>query len=451
MGTHKMGAEWFDACSSLVAFCKFSEAEPDRILEFQNILVRLFSMLHAAALGEIEESGDNAYETTRAFNMELIDAGSIDEGSLRALINSEAKVELIFQWIQQLIVYNIRTEVLNIPPPILSRSFQEIATGMVHFHDAMKISTVPFPFPYAQTCDALLLLHWCIVPFICSQWVTRPWFAALFCFIQVFTLWTLNLIAVELENPFGTDPNDIDGEAMQLAMNSALRLLLKSSTKRIPTLDTMGTSQSMLVELAVSEGHMRATSSFNTVLCSIDGDEKFKVSARRRNFRGSDGAQSSIRLTTARNDTSVVERFRPVALGRIRSSGDSTGSVNREGFGRQSAPTYDQDGRVGLVSEAAERIGSQQGHWEPVPNGESVAIAQAVAPERKETDWPIRPDRVDEVGQFSENKLPDVTSNRLVEIFEQIDLIEDPLDGDPDHSDSACREADVLRESSAKK
>merc|ERR1712032_1358952 len=189
-----------------------------------------------------------------------------------------------------------------------------------------------------------------------------------------------------------------------------------------------GTSQSMLVELAVSEGHMRATSSFNTVLCSIDGDEKFKVSARRRNFRGSDGAQSS-----------------------IRSSGGSTGSVNRDGFSPQSAPTYDQDGRVGLVSEAAERIGSQQGPWEPVPNGESVAIAQAVAPERKETDWSIRPDGVDGVDQFSENKLPDVTSNRLVEIFEQIDLIEDPLDGDPDHSDSACREADVLRESSAKK
>merc|ERR1719265_2055108 len=55
--THKMGAEWFDACSSLMAFCKHSDADREIILKFQNLLVRLFSMLHAAALGEIEDCG----------------------------------------------------------------------------------------------------------------------------------------------------------------------------------------------------------------------------------------------------------------------------------------------------------------------------------------------------------------------------------------------------------
>merc|ERR1719316_1174800 len=48
---HKMGAEWFDACSSLVAFCKHAATDAEtqeKVLRFQNTLIRLFSMLHAA-------------------------------------------------------------------------------------------------------------------------------------------------------------------------------------------------------------------------------------------------------------------------------------------------------------------------------------------------------------------------------------------------------------------
>merc|ERR1711879_577484 len=138
-------------------------------------------MLHAAALGEIEDCGDgDDYEQSIAFRADLIDADSIDEATLLAIQHSDAKVELIFRWVQQLVVANMKTGVLSIPAPILSRSFQEIATGMVHFHDAMKISTVPFPFPYAQTCDCLLLMHWFIVPFVVSQWVQNPWWAGIF-------------------------------------------------------------------------------------------------------------------------------------------------------------------------------------------------------------------------------------------------------------------------------
>lgn len=233
--THKMGAEWFDSCSSLVAFCKASTAAPEVVTEFENLLVRLFSMLHAAALGEIEDSTLEDVDTN-AFKMDLIDPEAIDEASIMHIKQCDAKVELIFQWIQQLVVKNIKTGVLAIPPPILSRAFQEIASGMVHFHDAMKISSVPFPFPYAQTCDCLLLLHWGLVPFVVSQWVDHEWWAGIFSFMQVFALWVLNFIAMELENPFGTDANDIDGESMQRVMNNNLRLLLHPHTKQVPHL-----------------------------------------------------------------------------------------------------------------------------------------------------------------------------------------------------------------------
>ncbi|CAK0877820.1 unnamed protein product, partial [Prorocentrum cordatum] len=137
---------------ALIAFCKHAPPSKDfEVAVFQNTLVRLFSMLHSAALGDVEDCSDRMdVSAFQAFQMELIDAAAIDEQSLNVIRQSEAKVELIFQWIQQLIVENISTGVMSIPPPILTRSFQEMASGMVHFHNALKISTVPFPFPYAQ-------------------------------------------------------------------------------------------------------------------------------------------------------------------------------------------------------------------------------------------------------------------------------------------------------------
>ena len=36
------------------------------------------------------------------------------------------------------------------PPPILSRVYQELSNAMLGFNSAMKVATTPFPFPYAQ-------------------------------------------------------------------------------------------------------------------------------------------------------------------------------------------------------------------------------------------------------------------------------------------------------------
>lgn len=234
--THQMRAEWFDGCSALIAFCAHSKADQELILNFQNRLVRLFSMLHAMALAEIEDSSTNEIDDVNAFKYGLIDVESIDPQSIKALKNCESKVELTFQWIQLLVVENISTGVLSIPPPILSRCFQEMANGMVQFHEAMKISFIPFPFPYAQTCDCLLVLHLLVTPFVVCQWVTHPFWAFVFSFIQVFILWSLNMIAVELENPFGMDANDIDGLHMQEELNQHLLLLMRPYARRTPQL-----------------------------------------------------------------------------------------------------------------------------------------------------------------------------------------------------------------------
>ncbi|CAK0809832.1 unnamed protein product [Prorocentrum cordatum] len=310
--THSMGAEWFDACSSLVAFSL--HAPPALHLEvavFQNLLVRLFSMLHSAALGDVEDSsGGLDISAYRAFQMELIDAAGIDGQSLDCIRTSHSKVELIFHWIQQLIVESVGTGVMCIPPPILARALEEMASGLVHFHHALKISVVPFPFPYAQTCDIMLLMHWMMVPLIVCQWVSKWYLAFIFAFIQVFTLQALNLISMELEHPFGTDPNDIDAEQMQKSMNAHLRLLLRESTKRTPTL--RHDDQKALL-LRVAEPDEGTLCSFFDVWMALDDDntvfrrgDPSEESGRRLSSRQSKNSWRS-NLSSRSKDSAPVE------------------------------------------------------------------------------------------------------------------------------------------------
>lgn len=284
--THMMRAEWFDAASAIVAFCAHSKQTKEKIERFKHILVRLFSMLHAASMAELEDST----EDIQAFKFELIDADALDSVTLQTVMKSGDRVELLFSWIQLLIVENIDSGVLSIPPPILSRSFQEIANGMVAFHDAMQISYTPFPFPYAQTCDLLLILHWLIVPFVTTQWVQYPFWAFVFVFVQVFILWSLNFIAVEIENPFGSDANDLDGHHMQLEMNRQLTLLLQPSTMRSPTL-----RRDFRIDRNEHTVFLKQERCFNDIWASFDGRatptsrEKMKFSKREfprdRSFR----------------------------------------------------------------------------------------------------------------------------------------------------------------------
>jgi hypothetical protein len=233
-----MRAEWFNACISLVAYCKHSDASDETVAAFRNTLVRLMSMLNACALAELEEINchPEAVEDITAFDFDLIDPLGIDMRSLVSLKDSDSKVELLFFWIQALLVENIRTGVLSIPAPILSRTFHQLGNGWIAFNDAIKVSYIAFPFPYAQTCEVVLALHWAVVPFVVVHWVTHPAWAFVFALIQVFILWALNFIAVEIENPFGKDANDLDGQHMQDEFNRHLMLLLQKETLRVPQL-----------------------------------------------------------------------------------------------------------------------------------------------------------------------------------------------------------------------
>mmetsp|Transcript_42967 Transcript_42967/g.115490 ORF Transcript_42967/g.115490 Transcript_42967/m.115490 type:complete len:712 (-) Transcript_42967:122-2257(-) len=265
---HRLQAEWLDACSATIAFTKHSSVEAIVVTEFKHLVVRLFSLLHMFALAYIEGCDD--LEEIAAHDLELIDPDGLDQDTwnyVRQCRSSAGRVTMVFQWIQAAIVENISTGVLSIPAPILSRVFQELANGMVALHDAHKISAIPFPFPYAQTCDALLVTHSCVTPFVTCSKMSDPYWACLMAFIQVFILWSLNYIAVEIEHPFGGDPNDIDSTTLQLDMNLNLLLLLHPACDRTPVLSSKAKIQGLVkMGRAASHGLQEELRTYNEVL-----------------------------------------------------------------------------------------------------------------------------------------------------------------------------------------
>jgi predicted membrane chloride channel (bestrophin family) len=119
------------------------------------------------------------------------------------------KLLCVAAWITEGVTRMSVTQKLSIPGPILSRFYQEMSNGMLGFNQAFKVTFVPFPFPFAQILAALLSLFCLICPIMVVQMTRGRFVPPMLCFVAIFGYWNLNMIAVELENPFGDDPNDL--------------------------------------------------------------------------------------------------------------------------------------------------------------------------------------------------------------------------------------------------
>eukprot|EP00439_Symbiodinium_sp_Y106_P085711 s327_g29.t1 len=229
---HQMRGEYFDSVSCLVSFSQSTlEAKPAEVLQFRQTLVRLVSHMHESALDEIAGCRDR---------FPTIDKCSLDDETLRFTATCQDKygwnrVLSLQHMIQVLITHHIHTGVLNIPPPILSRVYQTLSRGLVNLLNAVKIKDTSFPFPWAQMITCLLAVHTVYTPFIIVSITTSLYWALPVSFVPIFGMIALNLVASELEMPFGTDENDLPLHHFQREMNQSLLLLLHERSDHIPS------------------------------------------------------------------------------------------------------------------------------------------------------------------------------------------------------------------------
>ncbi|CAE8710095.1 unnamed protein product [Polarella glacialis] len=145
--------------------------------------------------------------------------------------------EVIVNWIQRLVIQANDSLVIDVPAPILSRVFQELGSGVVSFTNAKKLRDVPFPFPYAQLISCMLFVHWLFTPVFAAYAIESGEWAGVMSFFVTMSFWSLYYIALEIDQPFGEDPNDLPIHKIQQDWNNSLLTLLLSCSKRVPTFE----------------------------------------------------------------------------------------------------------------------------------------------------------------------------------------------------------------------
>jgi len=231
--SHDMRTRFYEACSNIVALGHgYSSTKTQLLEEFNHTTVRLFCLLHALALEELANMMDE--------NFPLIDIESLSKKQLCFLASSDAagrKVEVVYQWIKVHILNGVKSGVLtSVPPPILTRVFQELGSGLVCYHEAHQVVIWPFPYCYAQMSWLLLSVYIVITPLFVSVSATHAASCFLWTLLSCVAMLGAHFVATELEHPFGDDRNDLPCFEMQQHMIKDLLLLLHPCCYDVPVL-----------------------------------------------------------------------------------------------------------------------------------------------------------------------------------------------------------------------
>lgn len=218
--------EWFNACSSLFAFSSNKPEKQQEVRKFHQLIVRLFSLLWCTGLEQLAGA---------EFDFQVLDTTGLDPVALDYIRSQPNRCEVILQWIQRSINNAVDAGILTVAPPILSRVYQELSRGIVNLNQVQTIIDIIFPFPYAQLVTFSLLIHSVLMPFIAAATVPELSWALITTFISVTALWCINYTAGELENPFGTDANDLPIADAQHDLNTSLVRLLDPVVHSAPS------------------------------------------------------------------------------------------------------------------------------------------------------------------------------------------------------------------------
>lgn len=135
--------------------------------------------------------------------------GQFTKHEIQSVEESHQMVIMVLGWITQSVVIYRQSGWLKVQPPIMTRCFQELSTGMLAYYQASKVTLVPFPFPFTQMITGLLTIFLFVAPVMVTQFTMSAVMSPLLTFFVVLGFQGMNEIASELENPFGDDANDL--------------------------------------------------------------------------------------------------------------------------------------------------------------------------------------------------------------------------------------------------
>mmetsp|Transcript_66676 Transcript_66676/g.124526 ORF Transcript_66676/g.124526 Transcript_66676/m.124526 type:complete len:701 (+) Transcript_66676:85-2187(+) len=161
----------------------------------------------------------------RADDMRCRVVGKLTSREEEILYATSDEVGTVLKWILYEISDLSASKMMVVAPAIVARIYQELSNGMLGFFQAKTISDVPFPFPFAQFLQYALMAFYLFVPFVTLDSVSpnySKWLSLPMNFFACAGFTALNEIAIEIEDPFGEDPNDYPFHVNQWTFVSAL-------------------------------------------------------------------------------------------------------------------------------------------------------------------------------------------------------------------------------------
>eukprot|EP00441_Pelagodinium_beii_P039606 CAMPEP_0197640054 /NCGR_PEP_ID=MMETSP1338-20131121/14475_1 /TAXON_ID=43686 ORGANISM="Pelagodinium beii, Strain RCC1491" /NCGR_SAMPLE_ID=MMETSP1338 /ASSEMBLY_ACC=CAM_ASM_000754 /LENGTH=470 /DNA_ID=CAMNT_0043212859 /DNA_START=95 /DNA_END=1508 /DNA_ORIENTATION=+ len=274
----QLRGEWFNAFSSLLAFCNTDPKIREEVEHFQKYLACMISLLYASALKQVSAMEDTKFE--------LIGIEGFDMDSMEFMVEAHDSCEVVLQWVQRLIVEANGKDIIKIAPPILSRVYNQLGNGIVKLNNARKIKQFPIPFPLAQMVAFMLVCHTVVTAGVVAFSVGSIAVGPFLTFAVVTAFWCIYYISVELEQPYGDDPNDLPLHDMMCDLNNSLLGILHPIAGSPPEYDWKRSKDdgaplsrhkidlvTYVATLKDSGGMKRRTLRASTIRCSAVGPE----------------------------------------------------------------------------------------------------------------------------------------------------------------------------------
>jgi len=248
---YQMRSKWLNAVSAAFTFCTTQEGKQSEVKEFQRVLSRLVSWLCCASLHQLEE---------KRVTLEILDTRGMDESKLKFLDEAPDQVEVLMHWIQRLLVVSQQDGIMNVPPPILTRVWQELGAGVFEFNNIRKVHDIPIPYPYSQMVTMLLIFHVTFTAVASAIVIDNDLMAFLITFVSVMANVGVYYVSHELEHPFGSNMNDLPMVESLDWLNRGLSLLLDDQVQQPPRFSSgySGTPMMFKVSHSFADCHRKS-------------------------------------------------------------------------------------------------------------------------------------------------------------------------------------------------
>ncbi len=142
------------------------------------------------------------------------------------------RVYVVQSWIHHALVERYELEGLAVPAPLLAQVYAQISAGFSAFMQCKKLVDTPFPFPYAQIVLICLIILSTFLPIQVCIIVNSTPLAMILTFVTVWAFCSINEVAMELEEPFMDERNDIALADLHVDFSEKLLTLINRLTWR---------------------------------------------------------------------------------------------------------------------------------------------------------------------------------------------------------------------------